>query len=121
MEAVFVIGFLETDVKGTGADIAEANSNGIGSVEGGIGNDDNGVDVGAADGNGLPVLIGGELAVFSKGCGGGGKFRCELFSCRCDGACGSALASALPQAPSCLLYTSPSPRDVEESRMPSSA
>ena len=23
--------------------------------------------------------------------------------------------------PSCLLYTSPSPRDVEESRMPSSA
>ena len=25
------------------------------------------------------------------------------------------------QATSCLLYTSPSPRDVEESRMPSSA
>ena len=27
----------------------------------------------------------------------------------------------LPDARSCLLYTSPSPRDVEESRMPSSA
>ena len=26
-----------------------------------------------------------------------------------------------PEAQSCLLYTSPSPRDVEESRMPSSA
>ena len=26
-----------------------------------------------------------------------------------------------PEAKSCLLYTSPSPRDVEESRMPSSA
>ena len=26
-----------------------------------------------------------------------------------------------PEDPSCLLYTSPSPRDVEESRMPSSA
>ena len=25
------------------------------------------------------------------------------------------------KSPSCLLYTSPSPRDVEESRMPSSA
>ena len=28
---------------------------------------------------------------------------------------------AVPQADPCLLYTSPSPRDVEESRMPSSA
>ena len=27
----------------------------------------------------------------------------------------------LPQDETCLLYTSPSPRDVEESRMPSSA
>ena len=26
-----------------------------------------------------------------------------------------------PEAKACLLYTSPSPRDVEESRMPSSA
>ena len=30
-------------------------------------------------------------------------------------------ANSLYQATSCLLYTSPSPRDVEESRMPSSA
>ena len=30
------------------------------------------------------------------------------------------MSRALPDA-SCLLYTSPSPRDVEESRMPSSA
>ena len=28
---------------------------------------------------------------------------------------------SVPRATSCLLYTSPSPRDVEESRMPSSA
>ena len=27
----------------------------------------------------------------------------------------------VPEASACLLYTSPSPRDVEESRMPSSA
>ena len=33
---------------------------------------------------------------------------------------GDTLASAL-LANGCLLYTSPSPRDVEESRMPSSA
>ena len=31
------------------------------------------------------------------------------------------LALELPLALACLLYTSPSPRDVEESRMPSSA
>ena len=29
--------------------------------------------------------------------------------------------SASPEIKACLLYTSPSPRDVEESRMPSSA
>ena len=29
--------------------------------------------------------------------------------------------SDIPNVTSCLLYTSPSPRDVEESRMPSSA
>ena len=29
--------------------------------------------------------------------------------------------SVLPKKNNCLLYTSPSPRDVEESRMPSSA
>ena len=32
-----------------------------------------------------------------------------------------AFAWMLTQAVTCLLYTSPSPRDVEESRMPSSA
>ena len=32
-----------------------------------------------------------------------------------------ALAIVLPPTYLCLLYTSPSPRDVEESRMPSSA
>ena len=31
------------------------------------------------------------------------------------------IAEMVEQAPTCLLYTSPSPRDVEESRMPSSA
>ena len=31
------------------------------------------------------------------------------------------IAENLPHLNSCLLYTSPSPRDVEESRMPSSA
>ena len=31
------------------------------------------------------------------------------------------LISILPPESPCLLYTSPSPRDVEESRMPSSA
>ena len=33
----------------------------------------------------------------------------------------SILHETLTQANNCLLYTSPSPRDVEESRMPSSA
>ena len=42
-----------------------------------------------------------------------------------EGGCGSitsecALVEVVPD-PTCLLYTSPSPRDVEESRMPSSA
>ena len=32
-----------------------------------------------------------------------------------------AMARVLAKRMSCLLYTSPSPRDVEESRMPSSA
>ena len=32
-----------------------------------------------------------------------------------------ALASVYTKEEVCLLYTSPSPRDVEESRMPSSA
>ena len=36
-------------------------------------------------------------------------------------AAGDAEADALEAARACLLYTSPSPRDVEESRMPSSA
>ena len=35
-----------------------------------------------------------------------------------DGRCGSGKSTL---AGLCLLYTSPSPRDVEESRMPSSA
>ena len=34
---------------------------------------------------------------------------------------GNATSKASGDSPSCLLYTSPSPRDVEESRMPSSA
>ena len=34
---------------------------------------------------------------------------------------GATLAMPVMLAPICLLYTSPSPRDVEESRMPSSA
>ena len=34
---------------------------------------------------------------------------------------GGYFCMALPAALFCLLYTSPSPRDVEESRMPSSA
>ena len=33
----------------------------------------------------------------------------------------SAVGNSLQNVQSCLLYTSPSPRDVEESRMPSSA
>ena len=32
-----------------------------------------------------------------------------------------AIVEILPEDKTCLLYTSPSPRDVEESRMPSSA
>ena len=35
--------------------------------------------------------------------------------------CGAAMRAALPPAEPCLLYTSPSPRDAHESRMPSSA
>ena len=33
----------------------------------------------------------------------------------------SRILEKLPRGENCLLYTSPSPRDVEESRMPSSA
>ena len=33
----------------------------------------------------------------------------------------SAILAGMPQLPSCLLYTSPSPRDRTRSRMPSSA
>ena len=33
----------------------------------------------------------------------------------------AAETAAIASAKACLLYTSPSPRDVEESRMPSSA
>ena len=32
-----------------------------------------------------------------------------------------SIPSTIPASNTCLLYTSPSPRDVEESRMPSSA
>ena len=39
----------------------------------------------------------------------------------CDGETASILSDLIRNAESCLLYTSPSPRDVEESRMPSSA
>ena len=34
---------------------------------------------------------------------------------------GSGIMQIPGRSPACLLYTSPSPRDVEESRMPSSA
>ena len=37
-----------------------------------------------------------------------------------DPATGEAI-TAIPEASSCLLYTSPSPRDLSTSRMPSSA
>ena len=57
--------------------------------------------------------------------------KLELVACPSAGACGGqftantmacvseAIGLALPY--SCLLYTSPSPRDAHESRMPSSA
>ena len=50
----------------------------------------------------------------NKGCGGGTAFICSV-----DAECGTNNSSNLGNI--CLLYTSPSPRDVEESRMPSSA
>ena len=54
----------------------------------------------------IPVLVGVSLLVF---------FILDL-------APGDPAKAALgEQARPCLLYTSPSPRDVEESRMPSSA
>ena len=39
----------------------------------------------------------------------------------CMGLSGSGKSTLIRHLNSCLLYTSPSPRDVEESRMPSSA
>ena len=45
--------------------------------------------------------------------------ECHLGHCVAFGRMVSTFAAQQPQ--SCLLYTSPSPRDVEESRMPSSA
>ena len=36
-------------------------------------------------------------------------------------ALGAAFVNGIAMSKACLLYTSPSPRDVEESRMPSSA
>ena len=38
-----------------------------------------------------------------------------------DEATGAVRVEKVPSTKGCLLYTSPSPRDVEESRMPSSA
>ena len=38
-----------------------------------------------------------------------------------EGTCGGSISCCTCHVIICLLYTSPSPRDVEESRMPSSA
>ena len=45
----------------------------------------------------------------------------ELFGCRTAGWKRPELAITVGQASDCLLYTSPSPRDRQKSRMPSSA
>ena len=45
----------------------------------------------------------------------------EKLASNYDGIAQRAVDAVYAQYPNCLLYTSPSPRDVEESRMPSSA
>ena len=66
MSAVFVIGFLQADLEGRRTDVAEPRGYGITTVEGGIGDDDDRVGVCVVEGNGLPVVVDGELAVFRK-------------------------------------------------------
>ena len=63
------------------------------------------------------------------GLGGAFLFRSKIFDAVLDGVkkeLPALVQGAMPEMPkmpssTCLLYTSPSPRDVEESRMPSSA
>ena len=66
MTSVFVIGFLQPDLEGGGADVAESRRCWMTAVEGGIGDDDDRIGVGVIEGNGLPVVVNGELAVFRK-------------------------------------------------------
>ena len=54
--------------------------------------------------------------------GAGGQLaRAMLCSLNVLADADSAYVASLPPPPSCLLYTSPSPRDRQKSRMPSSA
>ena len=59
----------------------------------------------------------------SAGSGGGGRFGLNYFaeSDRIKGYVDEAVRQALIKLEACLLYTSPSPRDKRQSRMPSSA
>ena len=56
MTAVFVIGFLQPDLEGGGADVAEPYGCGVAIIEGGIGDDDDRIGVGVIDpvSNSLP-------------------------------------------------------------------
>ena len=60
----------------------------------------------------LCLLIGAMVVV------GGIVYHLTMMKCPY---CGCSLVGYRPIPKDCLLYTSPSPRDVEESRMPSSA
>ena len=52
---------------------------------------------------------------------GGGHAGCEAAAASARMGVNTALFTHKIETIGCLLYTSPSPRDVEESRMPSSA
>ena len=94
----------------------EEDHSGIGEHEAG-GVPDSGDAAENDGGDGVPAAVGGGEAETGDGvpveAGGGGE------AATAGGV--PAAAGGMPVGPSCLLYTSPSPRDLSTSRMPSSA
>ena len=73
--------------------------------------------LGKALGNGFTIAaVGGKKEIMNQLAPGGKVYQASTFA-------GNpvSVSAAISSIKTCLLYTSPSPRDVEESRMPSSA
>ena len=71
----------------------------------------------------IPLIVGGGLVVIGVGIGIGqiGKGAMEAIGRQPDASGKIQVAALILAALVCLLYTSPSPRDISGSRMPSSA